>query len=369
MQEPLADGGVIRKLWIGEAGRYRDHLLRLDRESRHSRFGGGGVGRVHRRLRRTPRSGWARWCTASSSTACCGARPNCARSGRAFAREAEAALSIEADWQSHGVGSALLDRTLLAARNRGIKTLHMACLANNRRMQELARKFAAELSFDFGGVVGEVAAARPTPLSVLRELVADNCGFATAVLDVQSRLLQTRRCRRQPALTSWRGLAPILVPVSGIEGNSSHGCRGSRSRRRNSRPGAERHRGLPRASDAARPDEPVPRRRPRRRCPLPRSGGVGRDPDRRLCQRRDAGRRRDRAGPHGAARRSRHHRRERLSGPRLRARADRADHRRGAPLPSQRCARAGAEHAAATAPLLQDPRVLASCIEAYAANG
>ena len=41
MQEPLADGGVIRKLWIGEAARYRDHLLRLDQDSRHSRFGGG----------------------------------------------------------------------------------------------------------------------------------------------------------------------------------------------------------------------------------------------------------------------------------------------------------------------------------------
>ena len=105
-------------------------------------------------------------------------------------REAEAALSIETPWQSHGVGSALLDRTLLAARNRGIKTLHMACLANNRRMQELARKFAAELSFDFGSVVGEVAAARPTPLSVLREFVADGHGFATAVLDVQSRLFR-----------------------------------------------------------------------------------------------------------------------------------------------------------------------------------
>lgn len=58
-------------------------------------------------------------------------------------------------------------------------------------MQELARKFAAELSFDFGGVVGEVAAARPTPLSVLREVVADNCGFATAVLDVHSRMLKS----------------------------------------------------------------------------------------------------------------------------------------------------------------------------------
>jgi GNAT superfamily N-acetyltransferase len=110
--------------------------------------------------------------------------------GPAFGREAEAAFSIEAHWQSHGVGSVLLDRTLLAARNRGLKKLHMACLANNRRMQELARKFAAELSFDFGGVVGEVAAARPTPLSVLREFVSDGHGFATAVLDVQSRLLR-----------------------------------------------------------------------------------------------------------------------------------------------------------------------------------
>src|SRR5215207_8880490 len=190
MQDPLADAGVIRKLWIGEAAHYRDHLLRLDQDSRHSRFGGGvsdeficnyvnttfGLGSVvHGYFAEGTLRGAAEL------------RPL----GRAFAREAEAALSIEADWQSHGVGSALLDRTLLVARNRGIKTLHMACLANNRRMQELARKFTAELSFDFGGVVGEVAAPRPTPLSVLREVVADNYGFATAVLDVHSRMLKS----------------------------------------------------------------------------------------------------------------------------------------------------------------------------------
>jgi hypothetical protein len=34
----------------------------------------------------------------------------------------------------------LLERTLLAARNRGLKFLHMACLADNKRMQQLARK-------------------------------------------------------------------------------------------------------------------------------------------------------------------------------------------------------------------------------------
>ena len=91
-------------------------------------------------------------------------------------REAEAAFSIEQDWQSHGVGSVLLERTLLAARNRGLKFLHMACLANNQRMQQLARKYDAELSFDFAGAVGEVAPPRATPLSVMRELLRMGTG-------------------------------------------------------------------------------------------------------------------------------------------------------------------------------------------------
>lgn len=185
----VADGGLIRKLWLGEASIYRDHLLRLDHDSRHSRFGGAVADEFIRdyvgatyRLNAVVHGFFVDGVLRGAAEL----RPL----GPAFAREAEAALSIEASWQSNGVGGALLDRTLLAARNRGITRLHMACLANNRRMQELARKFAAELNFDFGSVVGEVAAPRPTPLSVLRELVADGHGFATAVLDVQSRLLK-----------------------------------------------------------------------------------------------------------------------------------------------------------------------------------
>ena len=66
----------------------------------------------------------------------------------------------------------------------------MACLVNNARMIELARKFEAELKFDFGSVVGEVEAAHPTPMSVWRELVADSHGFATAMFDVQAKMLK-----------------------------------------------------------------------------------------------------------------------------------------------------------------------------------
>ena len=40
MRELLPDGGMVRKLWVGEADAYRDHLLRLDPESRHRRFSG-----------------------------------------------------------------------------------------------------------------------------------------------------------------------------------------------------------------------------------------------------------------------------------------------------------------------------------------
>ena len=191
MNEPVAlpQDGIIRKMWAVEASRYRDHLLRLDEASRRNRFGGNvsdefllnyvgmtlGLDTV---VHGFFVNGTMRGAAELRSI------------GRALAKEAEAAFSIEKPWQSHGVGSALLARTLLAARNRGIKFLHMACLADNQRMQQLASKFDAELTFDFGGVVGELSTPRPTPISVLREIVADSHGFATAMLDLQSRLLR-----------------------------------------------------------------------------------------------------------------------------------------------------------------------------------
>ena len=189
MQNVMVDGGTIRKLWVSETDKYREHLLRLDVESRRNRFGGAvadefiinfvkltfGLDAV---LHGFFVDGVLRGVAEL--------RPL----GASLPEEAEAAFSIEQPWQSHGVGSALLERTLLAARNRGIKLLHMACLANNRRMIDLAKKFDAELKFDFGSVVGEVEAPHPTPLSVLREFVADSHGFATALLDVQAKMLR-----------------------------------------------------------------------------------------------------------------------------------------------------------------------------------
>ena len=187
MDEPLPDGGMVRKLWIGETDAYRDHLLRLDRESRNRRFSGEVSDEfIARHAASADELGVVvhGFFVDGILRGAAELRPF----GSMFAREGEAAFSIEQPWQSHGVGTALLERTLLSARNRGIKLLQMNCLADNQRMQQLARKFEAEFKFDFDSVVGEVDPPRSTPLSLMREAAADVHGVAAAILDVQSRL-------------------------------------------------------------------------------------------------------------------------------------------------------------------------------------
>ena len=183
MHELLPDGGTIRKLWIGETDAYRDHLLRLDRESRHRRFSGAVSDEVIARHAATA-NGLGVVVHGFFVDGVLRGAAELRQSGSLFSHEAEAAFSIEQPWQSHGVGTELLERTLLSARNRGIKSLHMDCLAENQRMQQLARKFDAEFSFDFGSVVGEVDPPRSTLLSLMREAMADTHGICGAIFEV-----------------------------------------------------------------------------------------------------------------------------------------------------------------------------------------
>ncbi len=181
--------GLIRKLWLGESDRFREHLLRLDPESRANRFG-------------TPVTDY--FIDQYAAHALCsdaivhgyfvdGTLRGCAelRGLNTLApSEAEAAFSIEKAFQNNGVGSALMGRTILTARNRGIKKLYMNCLSRNHPMQAIARKYHADLKFEAGDVVAEITNARPDPLSLFREFIADGCGIGTAMLDAQSRMLR-----------------------------------------------------------------------------------------------------------------------------------------------------------------------------------
>ena len=120
MYQVFIEGGVIRKLWGVERDAYRDHLLRLDAESRRNRFCGTIADSIIRAYAATARG---------SDVIVHGFFVDGVLRGaadlRLNRREAEAAFSIEKRWQSLGIGSALLERSLLAARNRGIKRLEV----------------------------------------------------------------------------------------------------------------------------------------------------------------------------------------------------------------------------------------------------
>src|SRR3974377_423987 len=147
MHDLLPPGGHVRKLWIGEADTYRDHLLRLDPESRHPRFSGAVSDEIISRHAASITDFGVVVYGFFLNGVLRGAAE--LRPAGAFADEAGAPFSVGATWTECGVGTVLLERTLLTARNRGIKRLQMQCLAENRRMQQPERQFTARVSFDF----------------------------------------------------------------------------------------------------------------------------------------------------------------------------------------------------------------------------
>ena len=176
--------GIIRKLWPGEVQIFRDHLLRLDTETRRSRFGSAvGAEFIEHYAARVFRSGAViHGCFVDGVLR---AAAELYPFSEILPSEAEAAFSVEAGFQNLGLGTLLMRRTVLAARNRGIRTLYMNCLARNRRMQQIARKFDADLTFHTDEVVAELKAPFPSAASLAREAVADAQGMAGALFQAQ----------------------------------------------------------------------------------------------------------------------------------------------------------------------------------------
>jgi RimJ/RimL family protein N-acetyltransferase len=186
----LATGeGITRRLWPTETDKFRDHLLRLDAESRRMRFAHSVADSFIK--------DYASRMTAFGSLVYghlidgnVRGAAELRRLGDSWGDEAEAAFSVEKPFQSHGVGTDLMGRVIRAARNRNIRRLHMSCLAENAKMQAIARKHAAVLRFDAGEVVGEILPKQPDYYSLTTESAADRMGFMIAVLDLQTRMVR-----------------------------------------------------------------------------------------------------------------------------------------------------------------------------------
>jgi GNAT superfamily N-acetyltransferase len=97
---------------------------------------------------------------------------------------AEAAFAVERSLQNQGIGTALLDVIVLAARNRGYAAIRVVCLRSNWAMRRLAQKAEARLLLTLDELHGEISAPRPTMLSWLREAFVD--AFDTAIYTMRA---------------------------------------------------------------------------------------------------------------------------------------------------------------------------------------
>ncbi len=180
--------GTTRKLFVTEHHKYRDHLLRLDDESRRMRFG-MGVGDEfitgYAQQLNDMKSIVYAYIIEGEVHAAAELRPLAGK----MRGEAEAAFSVEKPFQDSGIGTELLGRIVRAARNRSITRVYMNCLAENRKMQKIAKKYDAILQFEHSEVVGQVAPSPAHYFSIWREAVEDEMGFIMAVLDLQRRLI------------------------------------------------------------------------------------------------------------------------------------------------------------------------------------
>jgi GNAT superfamily N-acetyltransferase len=180
----------FRKLWAADTAALKAHLLRLDPESRRMRFG-------------TPVTDYfiehyAQNALGNHSIAhgyfVDGVLRGVAelRGFRGVAGgEAEAAFSVEQEFQNKGVGTELFSRTVLAARNRGISKLFVNFLSQNARMQAIAKKFDAVVTYDSDGGHAQIEAPRANALSVWKEAVTDGQDLADSMMQMHSRALRS----------------------------------------------------------------------------------------------------------------------------------------------------------------------------------
>ncbi|MGD9802412.1 MAG: GNAT family N-acetyltransferase [Hyphomicrobiaceae bacterium] len=182
-------GLTVRKLWPHETDRFRDHLLRLDKASRRLRFAHAVADSFieNYAARMNDMGGIAVGAFVDGEVR---AAAELRKLGDTWGREAEAAFSVERQYQDKGLGSELMGRIIRAARNRGVQLLYMSCLAENARMQAIARKHEAELRFEYGEVIGEIIPETMDYFSLMAEAVEDRVGYMMTVLDLSARLVK-----------------------------------------------------------------------------------------------------------------------------------------------------------------------------------
>jgi len=153
----------------------RDHLLRLDSESRHDRFHGFLGDRFIER--------YAAKCADDGTVIIAYFQDGMVRGAAELHPPdqspdslPEIAFSVEASVRRQGVGSILFQKLIAEARAKGYRSLRITTGAQNQAMRALAQKFGAKLTFRHGESTGSIDLTqqpRPVPARLAVATPAD----------------------------------------------------------------------------------------------------------------------------------------------------------------------------------------------------
>jgi hypothetical protein len=151
----LAKGNVRTLRQQEELPLLRDHLLRLDRESRYDRFNGFmDDGFIER---------YAAKCADDGTVIIAYIEDGVVRGAAELhspdqSSDAlpEIAFSVEASVRRQGVGNILFKKLIAEARRKGYHSLRITTGAHNQAMRALANKFGAHLTFRRGESTGNI---------------------------------------------------------------------------------------------------------------------------------------------------------------------------------------------------------------------
>jgi GNAT superfamily N-acetyltransferase len=147
-----AKSSPVRILAASELPLFRDHLLRLDRESRRDRFNGSLCDDwVAKYAERSVQDGTVILAYFEDGVVRGAAELHQADLVNI---EPEVAFSVESCMRRKGVGSILFTQLIAKARSMGYEKLRITTGAQNDAMRALAGKFGAKLSFRHGESTG-----------------------------------------------------------------------------------------------------------------------------------------------------------------------------------------------------------------------
>jgi hypothetical protein len=175
--------GTVRTLRRQELALLRDHLLRLDRASRHDRFHGFlDDGFIER---------YAEKCAGDGTVIIVYIEDGVVRGAAELHPPEqspdslpEIAFSVETSVRRRGVGSILFRKLIAEARAKGYRSLRITTGAQNDAMRALARKFGAQLTFRDGESTGSIDLTRKNQTDPATPEIATAIDAARALTNI-----------------------------------------------------------------------------------------------------------------------------------------------------------------------------------------